>query len=151
MTESMLDYGRRILSEQPFSVLLGAELVAWSEGMAELSMRVRPDHLQQHGFVHGGAIAYLADNALAFAGGASLGDAVTLEFKINYLKPARGDVVVARARVISAGRSQAVCHCEVFVEADSGATLCAAAQGTIWKVDRIKPGDPPPAAEPRQT
>jgi uncharacterized protein (TIGR00369 family) len=79
-------------------------------------------------------IAYLADNALAFAGGSRLGDAVTMEFKINYIKPARGNLLVARARVISAGKSQAVCLCEVFVEDETEVTLCAAAQGTIWKI-----------------
>lgn len=133
MAESMFEYGRRILSEQPFSVFMGARLDAWSEGMAELSLELRPEHLQQHGFVHGGVIAYLADNALAFAGGSRLGNAVTLEFKINYVKPARGELLIARARVISAGKSQAVCHCEVFVEDGTDVGMCAAAQGTIWK------------------
>ena len=134
MAESMLEYGRNILSQQPFSVSMGVELDAFATDLAELSLKLRPEHLQQHGFVHGGVIAYLADNALAFAGGSRLGNGLTLEFKINYVKPARGELLVARARVISAGKSQAVCHCEIFVEDDKGATLCAVAQGTIWKV-----------------
>ena len=133
MAESMLEYGRRMLSAQAFSVMVGAKLDAWSEGLAELSLELRPEHLQQHGIVHGGVIAYLADNALAFAGGSRLGNVVTLEFKINFIKPARGELLVARARVVSAGKSQAVCHCEVFAEEGADVTLCAAAQGTIWK------------------
>lgn len=43
----------------------------------------------------------------------------------------QGEAIVARARVVHAGRTQAVCQCEVFaVEADRE-VLCAVAQGTI--------------------
>jgi uncharacterized protein (TIGR00369 family) len=82
--------------------------------------------------VHGGVISYAADNALTFAGGSVLGTSVTTsEFKINYLRPAIGDFLVARASVIYAGKSQAVCRCDVFVSKDEKESLCATAQGTI--------------------
>ena len=85
-------------------------------------------------------IGYLADNALTFAGGAVLGAAVvTGEYKINYLKTAVGVRLVARASVIHAGTNQAVCRCEVFsVDADGKENLCAAAQGTIVKIQSTK-------------
>lgn len=87
---------------------------------------------QQHGFAHGGVISYLADNALTFAGGAALGPAVvTSEYKINYVRPAVGDFLSARAVVVYAGKTQAVCRCEVYAITDQGEKLCAAAQGTI--------------------
>lgn len=87
---------------------------------------------QQSGFVHGGVLSYAADNALTFVGGAALGEAVvTSEFKINYLRPATGDALVARSRAAYAGRSQAVCQCEVFAASNGGERLCAVAQGTI--------------------
>jgi alkylation response protein AidB-like acyl-CoA dehydrogenase len=54
----LLQLGQRILAEQPFSVLLGAELTAFEPGRAELTLPVRREHLQQHGFVHGGAVSY---------------------------------------------------------------------------------------------
>lgn len=131
----MLEFGRKVLAEQPFSVLLGAELTLFEEGRAELVLDLRPEHLQQHGFAHGGVVSYLADNALTYAGGSVLGDVLTLEFKINYLRPATGKRLVARARVTGSGKSQAVCNCDVFAVAEDGAEkLCAAAQGTIWKV-----------------
>lgn len=129
----LLQLGRRILAEQPFSVLLGAELVAFAPGSAELRLAVRPEHLQQHGFVHGGAVSYLADNALTYAGGSVLAGpgVVTSEYKINYLRPALGEALVARASVVYAGKSQAVCRCDVFAVADGAEKLCATAQGTI--------------------
>jgi uncharacterized protein (TIGR00369 family) len=129
----MLEFGRKMLGDQPFSRLLGTELIAFEEGRAELALNLRPEHLQQHGFAHGGIVSYLADNALTFAGGSVLGDSVTLEYKINYLRPAIGQRLVARARVTGSGKTQAVCHCDVFVLDDGSEKMCATAQGTIRK------------------
>lgn len=134
MTEISLDRGRRVLAEQPFSVLIGSALDRLEAGQAELSLTLRDDHLQQHGFAHGGVVSYLADNALTYAGGTVLGDSVTLEFKINYVRPAIGEKLIARARVKASGKSQAVCDCDVFAARDGAEKLCATAQGTIWKV-----------------
>jgi uncharacterized protein (TIGR00369 family) len=133
--EDMLTWGRQVLASQPFSALLGAELVTFSEGSAELKIPIRPDLKQQHGFVHGGVISYAADNALTYAGGSVLGPGVvTSEFKINYVRPAMGEFLVARASVIHSGRNQAVCRCEVYVSDNGIESLCAAAQGTIARL-----------------
>ncbi|GAB4355801.1 MAG: PaaI family thioesterase [Oricola sp.] len=129
MTES----GRKILAAQPFSVLMGTELTRLATGSAELQLPLRGDHRQQHGFAHGGVVAYLADNALTYAGGSVLGDVVTLEMKINYVRPAVGDRLIARAEAVSAGKTQAVCRCDVFAVGDGEEKLCAAAQGTITR------------------
>lgn len=126
---------RQVLGQQPFSVLLGAQMDQFGDGHAELSVAVGPGMLQQHGFVHGGVLSYLADNALTFAGGSVLGDCVTAEFKLNYLRPARqAERLVAVASVVSSGKTQAVCRCDVFMQRAGERVLCAAAQGTISKV-----------------
>jgi len=131
----LLPLGKEVLASQPFSVLLGAEIVDFSEGRAELRIPIRDQLRQQHGFAHGGVISYAADNALAFAGASVLGMAVvTSEFKINYLRPAIGDLLIARATVIHCGKSQAVCRCDVFVSAEQGEHLCATSQGTIARL-----------------
>ena len=132
MNPTLHDQGRQVLQAQAFSRLLGTELDRLEPGAATLRLRLRPDHLQQHGIVHGGVIAYLADNALTFAGGSVLGDCVTAEWKINYLRPARAaESLVAEAQVVGQGRSQAVCRCDVYAQGADGRVLCAAAQGTI--------------------
>ena len=133
MNVDLLQFGRRILAEQPFSVLLGTELTAFEPGRAELTLAVRREHQQQHGFVHGGVVSYLADNALTYAGGSVLPQqgVVTSEYKINYLRPAIGQTLVARASVQYAGRTQAVCRCDVFAVNQGEEKLCATAQGTI--------------------
>lgn len=82
----LLNMARSVLADQPFSVLLGTEITAFREGSAELELAVTETLMQQHGFVHGGVLSYLADNALTFAGGSVLGTVVvTAEFKVNYL------------------------------------------------------------------
>lgn len=128
----MLEYGKTILQQQPFSVLLGAELWHLEPGRAELRLPLRAEHLQQHGFAHGGVVSYCADNALTFSGGTALGKpVVTSEFKINYVRPAVGETIIARAQAVYAGKTQAVCRCDVFVVKDGEERLCAVAQGTI--------------------
>jgi uncharacterized protein (TIGR00369 family) len=135
VSEDLLSFGRRILAGQPFSALLAASLDALEAGHVEMRVPVAPALLQRHGFVHGGVISYLADNALAFAGGSVLGDGVTSEFKINYLRPAKeADALLALATVLVSGRTQAVVRCDVYTVHGTQRRLVAAAQGTITKV-----------------
>lgn len=127
-----LQMGREVLAAQPFSVLIGAELHALAPGRCELHVPVTDRIGQQHGFVHGGVLSYLADNALTYAGGTALQQpVVTSEFKINYLRPAVGERLVARAHAVHTGKSQAVCRCDVFMLKGGEEKLCAVAQGTI--------------------
>jgi uncharacterized protein (TIGR00369 family) len=140
MTE-LLARAKQALATQPFSVLLGVEIVDYSSGYAELMIPTKDQLKQQHDFLHGGVVAYAADNGLAFAGGSVLGPAIiSSEFKINYLRPAMGDFLVARATVVHSGKSQAVCRCDVFVSDENGERLCATAQGTIVKMSRSSDG-----------
>jgi len=131
----MLNLGRQVLAAQPFSQLVGAVLTRFDSEATELRIPINDDLKQQHGFVHGGVLSYVADNALTFAGGAALGTGVvTSEYKINYVRPAIGQELVARAAVAYAGKSQAVCRCDVFVVNDGKEALCAIAQGTIARL-----------------
>ncbi|MGO4302122.1 MULTISPECIES: PaaI family thioesterase [unclassified Cupriavidus] len=135
MSVDLLAMGRKVLASQPFSVLIGAELAALSPGKAELRLPTQHALLQQHGFVHGGVVSYLADNALTYAGGAAMAaPVVTSEYKINYVRPAIGDTLIARAECVTSGRQQAVVRCDVFVVRDGEEKLCAVAQGTIARL-----------------
>jgi uncharacterized protein (TIGR00369 family) len=135
-TPDLLAWGRKVLGQQAFSALLGTELDVFENGRAQLSLPMTPKLLQQNGFVHGGVLSYLADNALTYAGGSVLGPVLTSEFKINYLRPATDcDRLVAIASVVGSGKTQAVCRCDVFIEKAGERKLCAAAQGTIRKAE----------------
>jgi uncharacterized protein (TIGR00369 family) len=133
--DDLLAMATTALEQQPFSQLLGTELVSIASGTAELALAIHAGLKQQHGFLHGGVISYLADNALTFAGGSILGNSVTLEMKINYLRPAVGDRLIASAKVMSSSKRLAVCECRVSAFTGSESALVAFATGTIYKVD----------------
>lgn len=123
---------RTSFANQAAMSLIGARLTTVEPGRCVVELPVRDDLTQQHGFVHGGVLSYLADNALTYAGGTALRVPVlTGEFKINYVRPAVGDRLVARAEAVHVGKTQAVCRCEVFAISATGEKLCALAQGTI--------------------
>lgn len=87
-----------------------------TEGTCETSLVVQDRLRQQHGFVHGGVIATLADHT---AGGAARSvsgtkDVLTVEFKINYLRPARGDRLRCTATVLRGGKTAIVAEALVF-------------------------------------
>ncbi|TKC79919.1 PaaI family thioesterase [Trinickia terrae] len=131
----LVDLARSALHAQPFSMLLGTELMHIGERDLALSLPIRDELRQQHGFVHGGVISYLADNALTFAGALALGPrVVTVEYKINYLRPAVNGTLIARAELVYAGRGHAACQCNIFVIDGDKEKLVAIAQGTINRV-----------------
>lgn len=128
---------RSVFDAQPFTRLLGAELVSTDGGTVEVRLRNRPELRQQHGFVHGGVISYLADNAVTFAGGIALGgDAVTAHCTTNFSRPATGEYLVARAHAVSATRNQAICHCTVYSVEGEAERIVAVAQGTVVTAHR---------------
>ena len=128
----MTEWGREMLGSQPFSKFVGAELIALERGQVELALTITSELKQQSGFVHGGVLSYLADNALTFAGGTALNTpCVTSEYKINYLRPAMGERLIARATAVYTGKTQSVARCEILVVKDGEEKLCAIAQGTI--------------------
>ncbi|WP_151635834.1 PaaI family thioesterase [Noviherbaspirillum aerium] len=131
----MLQLGQQALASQPFSRLIGAVLTRFDAEGTELRVPVQESLKQQHGFLHGGVVSYAADNALTFAGGAALGTGVvTSEYKINYVRPAIGQELVARAVAVHAGKSQAACRCDIYVVNEGKELLCAIAQGTIARL-----------------
>ncbi|RII08128.1 putative esterase [Streptomyces sp. YIM 130001] len=135
MTGFDLSVAEQVLDAQPFSRLLKARITAFGDGAAVLELDIRDELLQQNGFVHGGVLSYAADNALTFAAGAAIGAAVlTAGYSIQYVRPARGTTLTARAEVVHAGRRQAVVRCDLVMTGGDDAgdeTLCAVAQGTV--------------------
>jgi uncharacterized protein (TIGR00369 family) len=122
-----------VLDAQPFSKLVGARVTRFGDGEAVLEVAIRPELHQQNGFVHGGVLAYAADNSITFAAGTTLGPAVlTGGFAIQYVRPATGRTLLAHATVVHSGRRQATVRCDLFTVADDDTqTLVAVAQGTV--------------------
>jgi uncharacterized protein (TIGR00369 family) len=115
-----------------FSHWLGVDPVRCWEGEAELTLTVRAELTQHHGFVHGAIIGLMADNACAWAAASVAGDVVTGSYAINFLAPARGAGLRAKGVVVKAGKRQVIVRADVWAEDQGGdQTLVAVAQATI--------------------
>lgn len=128
-----LETAQEVLAAQPFSVLVGARVTELGRGVATLEIELDGRHLQQYGVLHGGVLAYAADNAITYAAGSVLGPSVlTAGMTIDYLRTARAGVLRARATVVHHDSRHAVATAEVTVELPDGEVRrCAVAQGTV--------------------
>lgn len=120
-----------------FLKYIGGELMDLSDGYAQLAFEIRPHHKQHLGVVHGGAIATLADHCGWYAVISELDKgftSVTIELKINYLKPAIGEILTAEAKVVNRSKRTAFTTIEVFAKD----TLVAFATATYSIVDEQK-------------
>lgn len=105
---------------------LGARLGKVAPGNVEIELPYSEDLVQQHGYLHAGAIATIADSACGYAALGLLGEefeVLAVEFKINFLAPAKGDLV-ARAKVLRPGRRISACSCEVIEKASGERVAC---------------------------
>jgi len=125
---------RENYSRQHFLRYMGAEIGEIAPGFCTLHLKSRPELSQQNGFMHGGAVAALADVAsglAAFTLFEAGADILTVELKINYLAPAAGEEIIACGEVVKSGRTLTVVRSEVFAVADGVETLCAAGMGSL--------------------
>lgn len=102
----------RIHQATPFIKLLNIEVTkADGDGYVEMTMPIKPEFTQNHGFAHGGAVGTLAD----FAANLAVKEpTITVEYKINFFAPAVGDSLLAKAKVIRQGSKLAVVQSDVF-------------------------------------
>jgi uncharacterized protein (TIGR00369 family) len=121
-----------------FLKTLGVRLEAVGPDWCETSLPLSPELHQQHGFAHAGVITTLADHAAGGAARAAVPpgrDVLTLELKINFLRPGRGDRLVARGRTLRAGRRTVVSESEVFAVAEGEEVLIAKLSSTLAVLD----------------
>lgn len=139
-TPSDPDFEARVrasFDRQAFMATIGATLSRVEPGEIEIRLPIRPNLTQQHGFVHAGAVASIADSACGYAA-ASLMPADTgvlaVEFKINLMAPAAGEQLIARGRVIRAGRTLSVCQADVVAVSEGVEKPVAILTATIMTV-----------------
>jgi uncharacterized protein (TIGR00369 family) len=121
-----------------FSHAAGFRIIAVEPGRAEVALARREDLVQFFGHFHGGVITALADHAagIAVTSGLPVGRiGVTVEIKINFLEPADGSELVARARTLKMSGSIGVATVEVFSKNDTSERLCAFATATMRALD----------------
>jgi uncharacterized protein (TIGR00369 family) len=139
------DFAARVrasFARQPFMATLGARLARVAAGEVDIELPFRGDLTQQHGFMHGGAVTAIADTACGYAAYTLMpADAgvLSVEFKINLVAPAAGEIMIARGRVTRSGRTLTVGTGEVWAAAGRSETLVATLLGTMMTV-RGRPG-----------
>ena len=119
---------------QGFMEFLGATLREVGPGRVVIEVPFDRKLSQQHGFFHGGLIGTLADNAAGYAAFSLMGasdSVLTVEYKLNIMSPARGDLLIARGRVLRPGRRVTVCQSDIFVRQKNNEKQCATMLGTF--------------------
>lgn len=134
------DEVRQSFAKQAIMGLIGGELTHVGPGVVEITLPYRPDLTQQDGYVHAGIVTTIADSACGYAAYSLMppeSDVLAVEFKVNLLRPAKGEKFLARAEVIKPGKTLTVVRADVF--ATSGADepkLVATMQGTMMRLPR---------------
>jgi uncharacterized protein (TIGR00369 family) len=133
------DFGERVrasFARQHLMTTMGALIDEVAAGRVVLRLPFRADLTQQHGYLHAGTIAAVADSACGYAALTLMpadADVLSVEFKVNMLAPAKGDLI-ARGEVIRAGRTIMVCRADVYSVMGDEEKLVAAMQGTMMVV-----------------
>ena len=125
---------RQSFAQQSIMELIGASLTLVEPGVVEITLPYRKDLTQQNGYLHAGIITTIADSACGYAAFTLMPEGsgvLSVEFKVNLLRPAKGDRLLARAEVIKAGKTLTVVRADVFALTENKRTLVATMQGTM--------------------
>lgn len=132
---------RASFDKQKLMTTVGAKLETVEAGAVSIRLPFRDDLTQQHGFIHAGAIASVADSACGYAALSLMpADAgvLSIEFKVNMLSPAKGEAIIARGEVIRAGKKIMVCRADVFSINGAEEKVVAAMQGTMMVMEEFR-------------
>lgn len=130
---------RQSFARQNLMATLGAELALVEPGRVEIVLPRRDGNLQQHGFVHGGVVAAIADSSAGYAALSLMGPGrgvLTVEFKMNFIAPAAQERLVARGAVEKAGRTLTVVRSDVFGLEGERLVPIATLLGTMMSIEQ---------------
>ena len=128
---------RESFAAQSMMATLGATIERVDEGMVEIHAPILPGSLQQRGFAHAGLTFAIGDSAAGYAALTVMPkdcEVVTAEMKINLLAPGRGERLIARGRVVRAGRRLVTVQADVHAVENGGETHIALLTGTMIPV-----------------
>ncbi|MGE3277055.1 MAG: PaaI family thioesterase [Vicinamibacterales bacterium] len=145
---SMLDAVRDSFARQGLMATLGACLVSVEPGQVRIELPFSPAVTQQHGYFHAAATTAIADTAGGYAALTLMRpgeEVLAVEFKLNLLRPAVGERLVATAQVLKPGRTLTVSRIDVHAHRGGQAVLVATMTQTNFRVaPPAAPGDPSP-------
>lgn len=128
---------RKSFEKQALMRTIGATISAIAEGTVEISLSMRADLTQQHGFLHAAIVTAILDSACGYAALTLMppdSEVMSVEFKVNLLRPAAGDHFVARAKVKRAGKTLTVTEADCFTLRNGTETIIATMLGTMIRV-----------------
>lgn len=131
----MIDTLKQVNASAAFNRWAGFEVVHVGPGEVELRLPWREDLGQYAGFLHAALIGGMIDTACGFAASTVAGQVLASHFSVNCLAPAVGEVFVARARVVKAGRKQVFTTAELFAESAEGRKLVATGDAILVPVE----------------
>ena len=126
---------------QGFTSHIGLEPISMDIGRFVTRVNIEPRHIQQDGLVHAGVIATMADHTAGYAAFTMVSEdkvILTVEYKINFLRPAKGEYLECRSKVINAGRKILVTESEVYAISAGSETLVAKALLTMAATSKSK-------------
>jgi uncharacterized protein (TIGR00369 family) len=106
-------------------------------GYFQSKVVIEEHHRQQDGFIHAGVMATMADHTAGYAAFTTVPEEfqiLTIEFKINFLRPAYGNCLVCRSKVIREGNKIIITESEVFDKREGEESLVAKALVTLMAV-----------------
>jgi uncharacterized protein (TIGR00369 family) len=122
-------------AKQTIMGLIGAELSRVEPGIIEITLPYRADLAQQHGYLHAGIVTTIADSACGYAAYSLMppkSEVLSVEFKVNLMRPAKGELFVALAEVVKSGRTLTVVRADVLgVDHTGKRELVATMLGTM--------------------
>lgn len=131
------DFAARVRASfdcQQAMVLIGASMPVIEPGYTEIHLPHKPEITQQHGYIHGGVVGMIADSAAGYAASTLTTPetgVLTVEYKLNLLVPAEGQLLIAEGSVVRYGRTLIVTRAEVLAVHNGRKTPCALMQQTI--------------------
>jgi uncharacterized protein (TIGR00369 family) len=130
---------REKIAGNHFSAFTGFDIYTIEPGYIEAKLELKPHHLQQLGFVHGGVTATMADVVSGFAAYSLVTKnqgVVTADLKVSYLNPGIGDILYAKGYVIKAGQKLHFCEAELWVNnAEGNQVIIAKSSSTMVAID----------------
>lgn len=125
---------RDSFARQRFMEHIGASLEVVEPGYVEVHLPYREELTQQHGFIHGGALATIADNAAGYAAFTLMAadtSILTVEYKLNILRPGQGEKMIAKGKVVKPGRNLTVVDSDVYALRDGEQIMCVTSIQTL--------------------
>lgn len=125
---------RENFARQRVMHLLGATLSRVEPGAVDILLPYREDLTQQDGYLHAGIITTVADSACGYAAYTLMpagSNVLSVEFKVNLLRPASGHTFAAQARVLKSGATLTVTRCDIHARTAGQSKLVATMLATL--------------------